>query len=232
MRTIILAAGIGSRLKGIHKDQPKCLLKINDRSLISRQVETLGKYGVKEFVVVVGYKRQHIMDHLKEHDNITYVANDDYETTNTLSSYRLALQMQGCDECILVNGDVVFEDKVAQMITDPSYPNAAMVEMGDFDQEAVKVSIDADANIISIGKEIESCAGEAVGIYRLSHSVNQALVASDDDPGLYYEDRLNDLLPFDHGFHAIDMSGLLGAEIDCDEDYYALMKSMKQKGLA
>ena len=55
MRAILLAAGIGSRLRPLTLETPKPLIKINDESMIERQIKFLKEVGINEIIVVTGY---------------------------------------------------------------------------------------------------------------------------------------------------------------------------------
>ena len=60
MKAIIFAAGVGKRLQGITQGRPKCLVEIGGRTLLSRHVEYLGRLGVRQVVLVVGFAQDHI----------------------------------------------------------------------------------------------------------------------------------------------------------------------------
>ena len=63
MKAIILAAGMGSRLKALTKDNPKCMVKVNGETLIERVLSQLDKCNFEEIILVLGYKK----DILKEY---------------------------------------------------------------------------------------------------------------------------------------------------------------------
>ena len=82
MKAVILAAGIGSRLR---ISEPKPLTKLkNGESILQRQVECLSEYiGINNIIAIVGYKKELIMESFP---NLLYVYNDFYDTTNTSKS--------------------------------------------------------------------------------------------------------------------------------------------------
>ena len=55
MRAILLAAGMGTRLRPLTLDTPKSLIEVNGRPLLERQIEFLRERGVEEIIVVTGY---------------------------------------------------------------------------------------------------------------------------------------------------------------------------------
>ena len=64
MRAIILAAGLGTRLRPMTDNTPKALIKVNDKPLVEYQIEYLKEKGIDEIIVVVGYLHEHF-DYLK-----------------------------------------------------------------------------------------------------------------------------------------------------------------------
>ena len=81
VKVIIVAAGVGNRLNPLTNDLPKCLLKIGDKTILERQLETLRGCGINDIVVVRGYKAEEI-----NYPNIKYYFNDDYKKNNILAS--------------------------------------------------------------------------------------------------------------------------------------------------
>src|SRR5215467_6441574 len=84
MRAIILAAGKGSRLNGLIGDQPKCLIRIGELTLIERQIRTLKAAGVHDIVVVVGHGAGQVRAVCDS--DATFVENPIYDRTNSLFS--------------------------------------------------------------------------------------------------------------------------------------------------
>jgi choline kinase len=205
MQAIILAAGIGKRLEGLNDGLPKCLLEINGKTILARQLEALK--GM-EVIMVVGYKADMIR---KAYPKLKYVTNPDYATTNTIHSLGLALN--GKDTFVL-NGDVVFDGRIISIL---DQPNCAAVEFKNVHPEEIQVSLKDKDNIVRIGKAING-QGEAVGIYRFSGKFCNKLKEQIKkmDKNLYYEDAIDNILPAD--FKSVDIRDLAAKEIDFKED--------------
>lgn len=58
MKAIILAAGRGSRMKGLTDQKPKCLVELRGKTLLEWQLKALREAGVSEIAVVTGYRRE------------------------------------------------------------------------------------------------------------------------------------------------------------------------------
>ena len=87
MNTIILAAGQGTRLRPLTDDRPKCMVEINGKSLIERQLDTIRACGVQEedITIVCGYCND-VLQNKFRNSNINFVVNSQYNTTNMVYS--------------------------------------------------------------------------------------------------------------------------------------------------
>lgn len=143
---LLLAAGAGSRLSP-HTDQiPKCLVKVNGKSILERLVDTLGSYGFRRLVVVVGYRDKCIRDFLGTRIGqmeITYILNPIYNETNNIYSLWLARKM--IDEpFLLVESDLVFEPS---MLKDMLLPDRIAIASQRPWMNGTTVSISPDQKI-------------------------------------------------------------------------------------
>ena len=88
MRAIILAAGLGTRLRPMTDNTPKALIKVKDKPLVEYQIEYLKEKGIDEIIIVVGYLHEQF-DYLKEKYNVKLVLNDKYAEYNNFYSLYL-----------------------------------------------------------------------------------------------------------------------------------------------
>lgn len=100
---VIAAAGIGSRLS---MGLPKCLVEVEGRKIIDYQLALLN--DIEDVRIVVGYKAEEVIKYVKNiRNDIKFIINSDYESTNTLQSL-----FMGCkdisDFCIILDGDIIF----------------------------------------------------------------------------------------------------------------------------
>lgn len=114
LKAIILVAGMGSRLKPLTNEKPKCLTEVNGIPILTNALTILANNNVKETVLVIGY----LGDLLKEvigdsfsNMKINYVENNIYNKTNTAYSLSKGLEAIGQYESIFIlEGDVYFEN--------------------------------------------------------------------------------------------------------------------------
>lgn len=173
MRAIIIAAGKGTRLYPLTKNTPKSLLEVGDGlTLLEAQLHSLGENGIKDIVIIVGYRAEQIeakVQKYKNQFNIKTVFNPFYETSNNLMSVWLARYYMD-DDFITINGDDMFTSKVISQLL-KSKENITMVidEKSTYDDDDMKV-IKSHKTIQKVSKKIaiEQANGESVGIIKFS----------------------------------------------------------------
>src|SRR3989344_7035474 len=115
MKAIILAAGIGSRLKPLTENIPKVMIPINGIPILGHQIINLIEEGIKEIYICVGYKKEVIIDYCKKefkNINIKFIENKDFLSTNNMYSLYLAKNYFNGENFILINGDMIFDKKI------------------------------------------------------------------------------------------------------------------------
>lgn len=116
MKTIILVAGKGTRLKPLTDSIPKCLTEVNGKPILINALENLEANNVEEVRLVIGYLGDIIRERVGErfgNMKISYSVNDVYDKTST--SYSLWLGLKDLvveDELLILEGDVFFEKKL------------------------------------------------------------------------------------------------------------------------
>ncbi|MEE0567785.1 sugar phosphate nucleotidyltransferase [Clostridium sp.] len=103
MNAIILAAGLGSRLKPLTKEVPKPLVKVNGLSLIERQIYLLKEAGICEIVIVIGYMSDKFK-FLEKKYNVKLIYNNKYKEYNNI--YSLYLAQDYLNNTYILEGDV------------------------------------------------------------------------------------------------------------------------------
>ena len=152
MRAIILAAGMGKRMKELTDDNTKCMVKVNGVTMIERMLSQLDKLNLSSIIIVVGYKGKELMEYivtLNVHTPITYVSNDIYYKTNNIYSLYLARNYLLEEDTLLLESDLVFEDSVLKKIIEDTYPNLALVAKYESWMDGTVVTLDESNNIKS-----------------------------------------------------------------------------------
>ena len=153
MQAVILAAGIGSRLKS---DLPKSLTKLPDgKTILARQVDILKESKAEEIIIVVGYRKEEI---IKRFPGLTFVYNPDFKTTNTSKSLMLALQSTKIDAVLWLNGYVCLDKEVVSRVLQKG-GNAIGVNSEECGEEEVKHLTNESGKIIEISKQVKVAEG-------------------------------------------------------------------------
>ena len=122
MKAIIIAAGMGQRLRPYTSDRPKCMVEINGRSLIQRQVDAYRAAGIEEIIVIRGYRGRQI-----QLSNITYVDNNDYQNNNILESLFCAKEHLFGD-VLISYGDITFHPDLIKSLVPQQAPISLVID--------------------------------------------------------------------------------------------------------
>ncbi len=117
MQSIILAAGLGSRLGELTKECTKCMVKINGITLIERMLRQLDRYGMDRIIIVTGYKGDILKDYvqnLRINTPVVFVDNSDYRHTNNIYSLWLTREFLEEMDSLVLESDMIFEDRVIE----------------------------------------------------------------------------------------------------------------------
>jgi histidinol-phosphate/aromatic aminotransferase/cobyric acid decarboxylase-like protein/choline kinase len=157
MQALILAAGMGKRLKDLTADDTKCMVKVNGVRLIERVLQQLDNINLNKIVLVVGYKAESLLafiDTLEISTPIEIVENPIYDSTNNIYSLFLARSFLLEDDTLLLESDLIFEDNVLNCLVDDPYPSLALVAKYESWMNGTVVTLDSENNIIDfLGKK-------------------------------------------------------------------------------
>jgi histidinol-phosphate/aromatic aminotransferase/cobyric acid decarboxylase-like protein/GTP:adenosylcobinamide-phosphate guanylyltransferase len=150
MQAIILAAGMGKRLKELTANNTKCMVKVNGVSLIQRMLQQLDKRYLSRIVIVVGYRGQDLIDYIGTlgiSTPITYINNPIYDKTNNIYSLALAKDWLCKEDTLLFESDLIFEDAVLdELINDPR-ETLALVDKYESWMDGTCIKIGSDDSI-------------------------------------------------------------------------------------
>lgn len=233
---LILAAGYGSRIAEV-TDDPKSLLKINNRPLMQWHFDSLKSVGIKDVVVVTGYKKEVLEDYLdkfKADFNVTYARNDDFRVKGNTWSFFYGLEKVEND-FLLFDADLIYETQILRSFVDDERPNQILVGEGSIeDIEAAKSMVDQHGFVrMTIDKREVSLeerqkfafAGEAIGILKFSKQYRDDMFAAcksflskPENVSKNWEHVMNEfLLSHDMSIHTAFSNRWV--EIDNKEDY-------------
>lgn len=157
MQAIILAAGMGKRLKELTQDNTKCMVKVNGVTMIDRMLHQIEKQDLSRIVIVVGYEGKKLIDYIGTlgiQTPIVFVNNPIYEKTNNIYSLALAKEYLKQEDTLLFESDLIFEDAVIDAIVNDPRDTLALVDKYEswMDGTCVKLSPDDDIEAFVQGK--------------------------------------------------------------------------------
>lgn len=215
---VILAAGMGTRLRPLTDNIPKALLEINDMTLLERMIKNCIYAGMKKFIVLVGYKKETVEEICpkiaEKYDiDITILENEKYDATNTSVSTYIAskyIEENDKDDFILVNGDNVVDPEIISRLAQCKNTGMIVDNFKELNEESFKLIIAnkslnddntiANGKIEDIGKwlDIPSSTGEFIGVSKVVKDdivqFNRILEEKiEEDPQNYYDFAYKDL---------------------------------------
>lgn len=183
MQAVILAAGMGKRLKELTSNATKCMVEVNGVTMISRVLNQLDRLGLNKIVMVVGYEGEKLKDYVGTvpiDTPVEFIENDIYYKTNNIYSLYLARQALLEDDTLLLESDLIFEDAVLDKIVNDPYPSLALVAKFESWMDGTVVTLDEEGNIKSfLGKkefvfeDIKSYY-KTVNIYKFSRNFSRS----------------------------------------------------------
>lgn len=131
MQSVILAAGMGKRLKDLTQDRAKCMVQVNGISLVERALRILDKKNLSRIVVVVGYKAkdlQNCIENLHLHTEVVFIDNTIYDKTNNIYSLLMAKEYLIKEDTLLLESDLIFEEALIDCLIEDPRPTLALVD--------------------------------------------------------------------------------------------------------
>ncbi|MDO5849534.1 MAG: aminotransferase class I/II-fold pyridoxal phosphate-dependent enzyme [Methanobrevibacter sp.] len=151
MQAIILAAGMGKRLKELTSDVTKCMVKVNEKTMIERMLGQLDELNLDRIVMVVGYHAEKLENYVNSLDvktPIEYVLNDVYYKTNNIYSLYLARDYLVKENTLILESDLIFDDGILEDLVNDEYPDLALVAKFESWMDGTVVTIDENNNNI------------------------------------------------------------------------------------
>lgn len=153
MQAIILAAGMGKRLGELTRDNTKCMVPVNGVRLIDRVISQLAGLNLERLILVVGYEgeklKQYIGDRYADVLKIEYIDNPIYDKTNNIYSLALAKEELCKDDTLLLESDLIFEDRMLDLIVNHPDRDLALVAKYESWMDGTMVCLDQDRNIVN-----------------------------------------------------------------------------------
>ena len=249
-KALVVAAGLGSRLKGHTENLPKCMLDFGGKTLLERQVQAYKNCGIENITVIRGYKKNKI-----NYKNLNYIDNTDFENNNILNSIFYGEEVIN-GNIVIAYSDIIFESSVVKRLLESDHDISVVVDIdwrGYYVDrkdhplsEAENVIFNSNNEVVKIGKiatEKEEVHGEFIGMMKLNnhgaeifkqnfHRVkknywNKSFQRAKIFQKAYLTDMIQELVDIGTKVHCVIIERGW-KEIDTVEDYQKALKEFNQ----
>ncbi len=231
MKTAILAAGTGSRLKKYAEKTPKTLLKIGNAPILHYILNSLSKLGISESAIITGFEATKIKrfagNGTNWRINLRYIHNPCYKTTNNIYSLYLAKDYLSGHEFLIINSDTFFHEDILFKLRSSAKKGIilAVDTEKELEEEGMKVLIEDD-RIAGISKDmpLKEAAGEYIGLSRIDRQFSNIFFESIEKVikgkgvVVFYEEAFQNLIKNGHTIYYQSTGGLPWIEIDTPAD--------------
>lgn len=234
MKTVVLAAGAGNRLRPLTHNTPKCLIRVNGKPILENALEHLSRNGIGTAVIVIGHLGEKVREYLGNQFcgmRLIYVENKIFNVTNNIYSLWLAKEHLN-DDILLLEDDIFFEAEVIDRTCRHNYPDIIVVDVYQSFMEGTGVTVDNDIVTGVILKENKSqntrCNPglKTVNIYKFSKQFMETYlipsleeVIAEGYHSMFYEFAISRIVKSRAvQLMALPITGLKWFEIDTPED--------------
>lgn len=224
MNAIILAAGMGTRLRPLTNDRPKCLVAVNGVPMVERQIQFLKEKGIDDITLISGYKAESL-EYLKDRYGVDIVFNDRYDTCNNINS--LYIVKERFQDTYVLEGDVYMDKNVLLSEVSQStyfarkkkYENEWGLEV-DENNRLMKINIGAGDGYLMSGISYWKKEDCQKIIFHMKE-----VYATKDYTNLYWDNMVLDIYP-ELDIHVREIEGIY--EIDTPEELKEVERKLSQ----
>lgn len=224
MKVVILAAGLGSRLRATIPDCPKAMLRINGKPLVQYQVDNVlnAGFAYDDIYIIGGYKMDRIQEHFRD-TPIHFIYNPCYQSMNNIYSFLLSEQVG--DDLLLINADGLYERSMISLLLNDACLSCLLVDQQKkLTNESMRVKLDQN-RIVNINKNLAltDAEGEYIGISKialkdLKRLYQRASEMIDAGQGNAWYEDVFEACAVDINLTAVSTQGLPWIEIDDEHD--------------
>jgi L-glutamine-phosphate cytidylyltransferase len=186
-KALILAAGQGSRLRPLTNSRPKCLVKLNGETLLSRQIRVLRSEMIEDIHVVTGY----LADQIKNL-GLSTSHNKNFDRTNMVSSFFCAMEfINSCKEDLIISyGDIVYDPENLRALLESSEEVSLMIDQNWKElwslrienplDDAETLKLDENNLVTELGKKpinYDEIQGQYTGLIKIRADMLEKLVS-------------------------------------------------------
>lgn len=237
MKAILLSAGRGSRLLPLTESRPKCLLPVQETTLLGYQLDTLEAAGIRDVTVVTGFLPDLVEAELASRNGplqATPFFNPFFQVADNLASCWM-VRKQMDNDFLLINGDTLFRlDLIEKVIAAPPAPILVTIDQkASYDLDDMKVTL-SGSSLTAIGKTLlpDETHAESIGILRftgqgpeLFRNKLEQMMRTQDGVQAWFLKAINAIASTEGGVETVLIKGHRWAEVDTVADFEGLEKN-------
>ncbi|OAS89404.1 MULTISPECIES: 2-aminoethylphosphonate aminotransferase [Metabacillus] len=174
---VILAAGMGSRIRERTGYNPKGFLQLDEIPLIEHSISKMLTAGIKKIFIGTGFMKEAYEKLAYKYEQIQCVYNPDFETTGSMYTlYRLKDVIN--EDFLLVESDLIYERSALSILMNHGYKDVILSSKLTDSGDEVLIEIDEKHHLVNMSKakaDLMNISGELVGITKLSYSTFQKI---------------------------------------------------------
>jgi len=256
MKAVLLAAGVGDRLRPFTDHHPKCLVEVGGKTLLVRHLDLLSSVAaLDELVIVVGYRDDQIRDAVAawaratgKAFKVSFEVNPEFRKGSILSLY-CARDHLVADDCVIMDADVLYPKVLMERLVGSAHKNCFLLDASSQRTGEEMMVCVRDGRALHIARSREASTadalwdttGEGVGFFKLDRHDSAALVQTmaaliaEGQDRVEYEVALDRFMK-DHVAGYEDVGDLPWTEIDFIEDVdkaaHEVLPHLEAQGLA
>lgn len=158
MKAVILASGLGTRFGNVTKKLPKCLIKVNGKTILERILLSLIKNNIKEIIITTGHLDQMIKDYIRRNDtfkqlSVAYIHNSKFLETDYIYSLWMTKNSIANDDILLLHGDLVYDESLLSRLVTQKHSAIAVNKNAKVPQKDFKARVKS-GKVIEIGVNV------------------------------------------------------------------------------
>ncbi|MBN4079836.1 phosphocholine cytidylyltransferase family protein [bacterium AH-315-C08] len=182
-QAVILAAGMGVRLKELNRGIPKGFILLgDDKPIVEHSIDALLACGIKDIIIVTGFMDEHYENLRSRYPQIKTVRNEKYSETGTMYSLWCARHLLNTD-FILLESDLIYEIRAIRELLESPIKNSILISGKTDAGDEVYVGVDGDRvkQISKDKKTLSSIVGEFIGVSKLSYDFYLKLIQTAEE---------------------------------------------------
>tara|TARA_B110000027_G_scaffold31786_1_gene35210 strand:- start:1068 stop:1763 length:696 start_codon:yes stop_codon:yes gene_type:complete len=194
MKAIILAAGLGSRLGRLTRNNHKSLIKIGKKTILQRLIDQYESIGITNINIICGHQKKKIIGKFPNYKTFFY---PHYKKTNNLHTLYYFKELLN-DDCIISFADIILEKGILKNLVKSKNKITLSVDTTKVREGTMKIDIDKK-KLLYLGNNPKIISGNYIGVMKIKKIACKTLIKSmkrliNKSNNLYFTESINDII--------------------------------------